>query len=47
MRNVTEETNENEYSELFSTLEKVVLRVEEFMEVIDNEEVDECEKSEE
>ena len=37
----------DEYSELFSTLEKVVLRAEEFMELIDTEEVEECENGEE
>ena len=36
-----------EYSELLSTLEKVVLRAEEFMELIDSEEVEECENGEE
>ena len=37
----------DEYSELLSTLEKVVLRAEEFMELIDSEEVEECENGEE
>ena len=37
----------DEYSEFFSTLEKVVLRAEEFMELIDSEEVEECENGEE